>query len=193
MNTTDGGKEWTVFDPGFPIPTLPLNGIAMPDLYHVYTCGWSAMIVATNDGVNWEVQDVPAEYAGTHLTAVSFTSPTTGYIVGWNGTILKTVNGGTLDAEEPGTVPDQFRITELYPNPVAAGTPVILRLSVPRGEEASLALFDALGRNVATIAQEYFAPGTVYEEIDTRRLARGTYLLRFQSRSGILTAPIIIR
>jgi len=61
---------------------------------------------------------------------------------------------GTNNKEE---TPVQYALLQNYPNPFNPTTTI--RFSIPRGERVALKIFDLLGREVATLVDEYKEPG----------------------------------
>ena len=69
-----------------------LLGVAAPDPSHVWTVGYNAVVLHSNDGGNkWSMQEVPV---AVDLFDVCFTSAQRGWIVGKYATVLHTVDGG---------------------------------------------------------------------------------------------------
>lgn len=192
MRTTNGGADWEIHDPGFPVPTLPLNSISVPDRNHVYACGWNAMILGKWNGVDWEVQKIPAGYEGQHLTGIYFPSPTVGYAVGWNGTILKTVNGGTLPVEQVDATPGNFALSPMYPNPVAAGRETTVEFSIATTSDVVLKVYDVLGNEVIELDRGVYNPGRYSTRIQTATLPRGMYMVRLTSGGTTVTQKFAV-
>ncbi len=93
LKTTDGGTAWIALDPGTPFETF--TSVSFPDDstgYAVTGFPSDGGIFKTIDaGDSWNFQDQgPIE----SLNAVFFVDTNIGYIVGDNGIILKTTNGG---------------------------------------------------------------------------------------------------
>lgn len=93
--STDGG---TFYAPVPPMTTAQgyLTSVSRIDATHVWVTT-SAGEVLTCNGSSWTEQPSPYEY--TFLADVSFRSPTTGIIVGGNGSIALTTNSGETWAE----------------------------------------------------------------------------------------------
>jgi photosystem II stability/assembly factor-like uncharacterized protein len=93
LRTTDGGATWVAQDSG---TTNTLNGVSFTDANTGTVVGGGpsggAILRTTDEGATWVEQD-----SGTHngLADVSFTDANTGTAVGDNGTILRTIGGGS--------------------------------------------------------------------------------------------------
>lgn len=95
LKTTNGGNTWTVTNPTYYVDYV--NDMAVLSPNKVIIVAGSAnnteskVITTTNGGSTFTEQIISPNNA---LTAVSFPSATTGYIVGNNGVAFKTTNGG---------------------------------------------------------------------------------------------------
>jgi hypothetical protein len=79
-----------------------------------------------------------------------------------------------------GVVPTTFELFQNYPNPFNSST--IIQYNLDRANYTTLKVYDLLGREVATLVNEYQTPGVkspVY--FDASRLASGVYLYRLKS------------
>lgn len=83
--------------------------------------------------------------------------------------------GTTVDREAP-AVPDRFALQQNYPNPFNPRTTIRYTLDAPGVIE--LAVFDVLGRRVATLADGPRAAGTHTVTFEGDGLASGLYLYR---------------
>ncbi len=81
-------------------------------------------------------------------------------------------------------------LTQNYPNPANSAT----EFSVVTDHliNASIAVFDALGKNVSQIGVGELTSGIHSFTIDTRALFNGTYFYRLQTSEGIESRPFIV-
>ncbi len=87
IKSTDAGINWdsTIFP-------VRLNSISFPDLNTGYMTGAQGKIFkSTNKGATWITQATPTTDS---LVDCCFLNALTGYVIGYNGTLLKTNNGG---------------------------------------------------------------------------------------------------
>jgi photosystem II stability/assembly factor-like uncharacterized protein len=90
--TTNNGFTWNqLYSANFLISDLIFTNGSIG-----YACGsddslQGKVIKSTDGGNSWFTLPVPLT---SHLTSVSFTSPDTGIVVGWESTLLKTYDGG---------------------------------------------------------------------------------------------------
>ena len=76
----------------------------------------------------------------------------------------------------------------LFPNPVAAGAPVTLRVDSAGGVRAEV--FDVLGRHVLTLAAE-FGASTLF--VPTVGLAPGAYVVRVVGAGGAVSRTVVVQ
>ena len=140
--TTNGGISWNIINP----KGGNCMGIIQPNT--VYFPG----NISTDGGQSWTTQDVRTNYleGGDML----FINQSTGIIVGNQGIILKTTNGGVnvfvthLSIETPKT----FLLHQNYPNPFNPSTKI--NYEIKSSGFVSLKVFDLLGKEVAQLVNE---------------------------------------
>ncbi|MDP8237656.1 MAG: carboxypeptidase regulatory-like domain-containing protein [Candidatus Hatepunaea meridiana] len=77
------------------------------------------------------------------------------------------------------TVPDDFILSNLYPNPFNSATTV--EFGVPRASDVQVHLFDITGRKVATLTQGNYTAGWHRSVIDASNLATGLYFIEMEA------------
>ena len=120
--------------------------------------------------------------ADIYLYGNYFTSKDTGYIVGRNGIILKTTDGGGnfIGIEIIGNkIPTQFSLSQSYPNPFNPTTNIIYQ--IPKNSFVSLKVYDVLGKEVATLVNELLSPGTYEATFDATKYASGVYFYKLET------------
>ncbi|MEM6285985.1 MAG: DUF4397 domain-containing protein [Bacteroidota bacterium] len=75
-------------------------------------------------------------------------------------------------------------------NPIRLGADVRFTLDAPG--EATVALYDALGRRVATLAEGEMGLGVQTARLDAGALASGVYVLRLEAESGAIVRTITV-
>jgi len=101
--------------------------------------------------------------------------------VGNDGTIDDTLylqNQVTGVGDDDGSllIPDSYNLAQNYPNPFNPVTTI--RYQLPVNSHATLKVFDVLGREVATLANENKKPGSYEVEFDGSKLPSGVYFYR---------------
>jgi hypothetical protein len=114
------------------------------------------------------------------LTGIGFL-PSGEMIIGQRITALNTGPAGT-----PGT----FRLLGNYPNPFNPTTTISYDL--PRTSDATLTIFDVLGREVRELASGMQPAGTYDVTFDATGLPSGVYFYRLQARDYVETKRMVI-
>ncbi len=76
-------------------------------------------------------------------------------------------------------VPDVYRLEQNYPNPFNPVTNI--SFAIPKAGNVKLVVYDILGREVATILNEYTKAGSYSTVFDASNLASGVYLYKISS------------
>ena len=95
------------------------------------------------------------------------------------GTTENSLTGGATSVERVSSVPESFGLQQNYPNPFNPST--TLTFSLAKAGQVTMTIFDALGREVATLVNEEKTPGTYITTWDAGRLESGVYFCRLQS------------
>lgn len=81
------------------------------------------------------------------------------------------------------TIPSVFSLEQNYPNPFNPST--IIEFTLRETGHTTLKIYDAIGREVAVLANEVLGAGIYHHRIfDARRLASGIYFARLQTGSN---------
>ncbi|NNF57550.1 MAG: glucose sorbosone dehydrogenase [Rhodothermaceae bacterium] len=112
------------------------------------------------------------------------------YIVSLNGELRQLLRTPPTATEEEPTTQPALMLTGA--NPVQSST--TLRLSIPTDSPATLALFDVLGRRVATLFEGTLRAGTATTvTVQTEELADGIYVARLHTQTSVesLTLSVV--
>ena len=132
----------------------------------------------------------------THNTFYNICFPTisTGWVVGENGSILKTTEGTTRvtpPANKTALSPSGYRLDQNYPNPFNPETAI--RFSIPQKDHVTLKIFDLLGREVATLVNGPREAGTFQILYHAGNLPSGIYFYRLEATEFVQTRKFIIQ
>jgi photosystem II stability/assembly factor-like uncharacterized protein len=181
--TTDGGLTWTGSNCGYtPIaiyfPTA-VTGYFLAEDDETF----NGIIQKTIDGgITWA--NDPFVFSN-HLNSIVFPDNETGYIVGENGTILKTTNGGGPFGIDENVSPAS--IFTLYPNP--ATNKITLTTEKENPGETILSIISISGQQ---LIQARFQNQKQFE-LDVSKLAKGIYLLKIQNNFGSETKKLVVQ
>lgn len=108
---------------------------------------------------------------------------------------LKQVDAdGSTSLSEPITVgwgaPEEVKLLGTYPNP--ARNQATIRYALPRQQEVTLRLYDALGRKVATLIQGKEDAGRSQLQLGTSDLSSGVYFLRLTTEGVVKTERLTV-
>lgn len=167
--STDQGKTWThkVFNETFYSIyfSSALTGYA--------SCGNNIMRKTTDGGLNWfNTYSISYGYS----ISLCFINDQTGYGVGYYGQIIKTTTGGgVLISVEPQSyvVPRTYNLYQNYPNPFNPTTKI--KFDIPKAMNASLKIYDIIGREVSVIVNDFLIPGTYAFDFNGSNLSSGVY------------------
>jgi len=98
---------------------------------------------------------------------------------------------GAATTTEPGsTAPLVFRLNAAYPNPFNPSTVVPYQLAAP--SNVTIRVYDMLGRNVATLVDEFKAEGSHTVRFDASGLSSGVYLIRLDASGTQQTRSVTL-
>ena len=92
-------------------------------------------------------------------------------------------------ANEDGTTAEAFALQSAFPNPFRAATTV--RFTLPDVADVILAVYDVLGRRVATLADGPMASGDHEATFDASELPSGVYLVRLDAGARHATQRVM--
>lgn len=93
-------------------------------------------------------------------------------------------NGSTTSITPEGDVPQEFSLFQNYPNPFNPVTKI--RISLPYADHVEVAIFDIVGRKVATVTDDFYNAGSYVfqwqaEDNNGNPLPSGIYFARMQA------------
>lgn len=183
--TTDGGNTWQNVTPpsGFTaFAAINFNGIkdgsntirvSLSDglVYKIYR--------TTNLGTSWTEEPLPALGQTNGVQHMEFISPNLGFAGGNLGVFMRYGNPSGINASNS-VVPDDYLLGQNYPNPFNPSTRI--NFSVPVSSLVTLKVYDALGKEVAVLVDEYVSAGNYTTEFyASASLNSGVYFYTLNS------------
>lgn len=165
LKTTDKGVTWQ----DMPISTghLPIQGIGFVNEKVGWVGGWDMKALETKDGgLTWGETSII-----NNINRFRFFGDTLGYVSG--NRIAKMQRFGQSGVDDIVTT-DIITNINNFPNPFTDNTEIRFELSVP--EHISIKIYNALGTEVATVANEYMTTGSFgYDIGENSNLPSGVY------------------
>ena len=182
--TTNGGTNWST-----QVYPYALYGIDFPIPTTGFAVGFNGYILKSIDGgTSWSQQS-----SGTtaFLKAVDFIDSVNGYAVGDGGTVFKTTNGGvTFVPKNINELPLSFKLYQNYPNPFNPITKI--KFQIAKLSDVKFVVYDALGREVATLVDKQLKPGLYEVGFDGSNYPSGVYFYKLQAGNYPETKSMIL-
>lgn len=117
-----------------------------------------------------------------HLYGIYFINENIGWIIGSEGLILKTTDGGGVTFIESAEkeLPKSYSLSQNYPNPFNPTTTITYQ--IPQAGFVTLKVYDILGREVSTLVNEEKPAGSYEVQFAGNGLTSGIYF--YQLKSG---------
>ena len=88
------------------------------------------------------------------------------------------------------TAPGGYYLSQNYPNPFNPST--VISYSVANSGQVTLKLYNIIGKEIATLVNEYKEPGNYYYQFDGKELTSGVYLYKFQSGNFVSVKKMVL-
>ncbi len=174
VKSTNGGANWATF-------TLPGSGTCYSFnnvLDRFWYCRGTGVYWSSNSGANFVSQ-----FADTG-TYIAMNLKLDGNIIrGWavtsNGRIARyheLISGITNNQNN---TPENYTLLQNYPNPFNPSTKI--SFSLPKAGNVTLVVYDILGREVATIMNEFTTAGNHTINFNASNLSSGVYFYKIQA------------
>ena len=182
--TNNGGQTWSSRSNGI---QMGINGIYFLDENN----GWAVsdlgtVYITSNGGINWGTQ--PSNTTQT-LNEIYFLSSNLGWAVGDFGTIVR-YNGAVTSAGNLEGPVSEYQLSQNYPNPFNPSTQI--NFAIPQTTKVSLKVFNAIGKEVATLIDGQIEPGNHSVVFDATDLSSGVYYYTISTENLIQTKKMIL-
>ena len=187
--TTNGGTTWQPLS-----NVLTEKGVlaAYPaGSTKAWMAGQHTVAYSSNNGASWVEQ--PTDRVSGAFSAISLSDPAHGWMVTWNGEILRYRTRGepVTEAVPPAVgVPSQAMLEQNYPNPFNPKTGV--RFQVSGVSDVKITVYDLLGREVAVLVNERKPAGSYEVSFDGSGLASGVYFYRLNAGAFVQSKRMIL-
>jgi photosystem II stability/assembly factor-like uncharacterized protein len=183
--TTNGGVTWFRQDP---ITDQSLTAIAFSTSEKGWAVGtFGTLLKTTNGGLDWDFDN---SGVGQGLFDLCLRAEQGGWIVGLQGTIVKCQGCGIVPVEEHDDRPQRpssYALDQNYPNPFNPTSTITF--SLPEASHVRLAIYDMMGREIATLVNEQLGAGlrsAVWDSHNREGVAMpsGVYVYEMVARSS---------
>lgn len=180
--TIDAGTTWTITGECTPF-SYSLSSVYFTDDSTGYAVGgdlWAGAIIqkTVDCGISWDWTFFENSiYQIGVFNSVFFTGIDTGYVVGWNGGILKTTNGGVVGINDHNQT---INTLPIYPNPAKDN------ITIETHTKGSLFIHNISGQQL--LQQDITETATT---IDVSGLKSGVYFVRVTGERAVLVGKFI--
>jgi len=174
LKTNNGGYNWSLSN-GLP-------GISKPYFYNLnvgYFTWLGRLYKTINGGADWTLQFERSNYS---FNSLFYTDVNTSYILGNQGVIFKTTNGGGTMVglnNNVENIPEEFILRQNFPNPFNPSTKISFDL--PVDAKVKLTVYDMLGREVKSMVNTQLSTGRYEYQFEGSNFSSGIYFYRIEA------------
>jgi photosystem II stability/assembly factor-like uncharacterized protein len=200
LKTTDGGAIWNIVTNSGINPNDRSKTVFFLDANNGWIStkdgnGFGIIQHTTDGGTSWTTQGTPLvnPQGGNAIFSIFFVDAQNGWLTGDYGRICRYT--GTTDIDDDINFVNEFTLQQNYPNPFNPSTKI--RFTVGDAYYASpthvlLRVYDVLGKEVATLVNEYKPAGRYEVEFDASDITSGVYFYRLTSGLFSETKKLIL-
>ena len=185
--STNNGTTWTAVNSGLTYTDVPSLVVSGTNLFAGPNGG--GVFLSTNNGTSWTAVNSGLTDTWVRSLAVSgmnlFAGTSSGGV--WRRPLSEIVTSVQI---LPNELPTHFNLDQNYPNPFNPATTISFGL--PSKSFVSLKVFDALGREIATVVSEELFAGNYSKNWNAYGMPSGVYFYRMQSGSFAETKKLVL-
>lgn len=184
--STDNGITW--IDKNFGLINPFVHSVVINSKDHFFISTSSGVYRSSNQGQIWEEINNGLGNADINLLQIS----EEGYLFAsaFDGRVYRSVSTTTNITNDYPYYPEFYKLSQNYPNPFNPGTKIIWQS--PVSSHQVLKVFDVLGREVATLVDEYKDAGFHEVEFNAAGLSSGVYFYRIQAGDYVETRKMVL-
>jgi len=134
-----------------------------------------ASVVVAHSGTT-DTLKVTALSDGNTIITVKATDANNDFV-----TVAFNVRVQSVGVDAPIELPKEFSLNQNYPNPFNPTTNI--KFGIPQNSSVKIAIYDMLGREVATLVNTNYTPGYYTVPFNASKLSSGMYIYRMTSQS----------
>ena len=194
--TTNGGATWTIVNTGTGLTNTNQGSCkwisGSNTCYIAGSTGASGVIrKSTDGGLTWTTMTTSGLTSVSHMDFARTGTTVYGYAVLANGAVLKITDVVTDVTPINSIVPSEFELSQNYPNPFNPTTTI--NFSIPTSSKVSLKVYDALGKEVATLVNEFKNAGNYSTNFTAAsNLTSGIYFYTISAGSFTSTKKLML-
>ena len=158
--TTDGGVTWASVNVGTGFTGYcTCKWIEGTNTCYISAAAGASGVVkkSTNGGLTWTTMTTNGLTGIAHMEFKRVGTTVYGFAALANGSIIKVTDAVTEVTPINSIVPSEFALSQNYPNPFNPTTTI--NFSLPTSSNVSLKVYDALGKEVAILVNEFKSAG----------------------------------
>lgn len=187
LMTTNAGANWVAPPAALP-GTANLSGITGFGLNWLVTRQATAIYLSNNNGVSWTTTYTAPAGNYRHI-AKSRSNNLIYYGVRSNGGITKGLLSTGIQPVS-NNIPSDYSLGQNYPNPFNPNTNI--RFSIPNSSFVTIAVYDAIGREVDRPVNSQLQAGEYEVNFDASRLTSGTYFYKLLTGDFVQTKKMVL-
>ena len=191
--SADEGDNWNGLNSSFPEPTVPpeVRHISFDENGVLYAGTWGQGVWVST---NWQATPL-ADFALKAGEITDLAISDGGVYVLTSGAEMIRFDAlsysSSVDTEdEVAELPTAYALEQNYPNPFNPVTSIAF--SLPATQDVNLAVFDVLGRQVATLVSGPLAAGAHQVQFNAASLPSGMYLYRLTTPAGSVSKKMVL-
>ncbi len=87
-------------------------------------------------------------------------------------------------------IPTQFNLSQNYPNPFNPSTEI--KFSIPDGSNVKLTIYDAIGKQVAVVINDYYAAGNYKIKWNAGQFSSGVYFYKIETKNFSMVKKMVL-
>ena len=100
------------------------------------------------------------------------------------------VTGSITAVNDVSNLPNKFELSQNYPNPFNPST--VISYNIPKAANVTLKVYDVLGREVATLVNQFQNANSYKVRFNASSLSSGVYLYKIEAGNFIMTKKMLL-
>ncbi len=192
--TTNGGVTWTTVSTGTTVGGLcTMKWVDATNTCYLSGATGPAGCVSksTNGGLNWTTMTTSGLTGISHMDFERNGTIVYGFAITSSGAVLKLTDNVTEVISTNSLIPTEYKLEQNYPNPFNPSTTI--NFSIPSASKVTLKVYDALGKEVATLADEFKAAGNYSTNFNAgSNLNSGIYFYTITAGNYVNTKKFVL-